>query len=60
MRKANESRCVTKTHANGRNTVGPTCSVRLHGTTTMLALVVYRFETSQTFGATSPNISIVL
>ena len=23
MRKVNESRCVTKTHANGRNIVGP-------------------------------------
>ena len=32
-----------KTNANGRNVVGPntavTCCVRLHGTTTMLALV---------------------
>ena len=38
-----------KTHANGRDIVGqqhatllgPTCWVRLHGTTTMLALVAY-------------------
>ena len=39
-------------HANGRKTVdqrhatllGPTCCVRLHGTTTMLALVVYSLK----------------
>ena len=46
--------------------LGPTmltCCVRLHGTTTMLALVgtcCVQFETGQTFGPTSPNISIVL
>ena len=49
------------------NIVGPnsvvTCCVRLHGTTTMLALVgtcCVQFETGQTFGPTSPNIFIVL
>ena len=43
--------------------LGLTCCVRLHETTTMLALVgtcCVQFETGQTFGATSPNISIVL
>ena len=49
------------THAKGRNIVGqqhatllgPTCFIRLHRTTTMLALVGTRcieFETGQTFG----------
>ena len=51
-----------KVHANGPNIV-VTCCVRLHGTTTMLAFVgtcCVQFETGQTLGLTSPNISIVL
>ena len=44
---------IVKAHANGRNIVGqqhatllgPTCCVRLQGTTTMLALVAYSLKT---------------
>ena len=47
-----------KAHANGRNIVdqqhatllGPTCCVRLHGTTTMLALVAYSLEPVKLLG----------
>ena len=45
--KTNKGEFSVRAHANGRNIVGlqhatllgPTCCVRLHGTTTMLALV---------------------
>ena len=47
-----------KAHANGRNIVGqqhptllgPTCCVRLHGTTTMLALVAYSLKSVKLLG----------
>ena len=43
-----------KTHANGPNIIGPnnvvTCCVRLHGTTTMLALVAYSLKPVKLLG----------
>ena len=47
-----------KAHANGRNIVdkqhaillGPTCCARLHGTTTMLALVAYSLKPVKLLG----------
>ena len=46
--------CALKAHANGPNIVGPnnvvTCCVRLHGTTTMLALVAYSLKTVKLLG----------
>ena len=43
-----------KAHANGPNIVGPnnvvTCCVRLHGTTTMLALVAYSLKQVKPLG----------
>ena len=46
--------CTLKAHANGPNIVGAnnvvTCCVRLHGTTTMLALVAYSLKPVKLLG----------